>query len=232
MSNQCYQKCCHFCSLCRWTNFSRSPPWKRYSRLPVLPLCLSRTEQWGVDIVPQPDLYSGQAVYYIKKVMGLCKSTCSTFLQNFLKPSTTSECQIRLAVGRGEEVCAQTLPSPQSFKGCFHCSCPHTPLSTQLILQYIFLYRTCLISSCVIPDGTFWKFNPLSNFNITFTPYCGVKENTKFLWRLSCFFNFCSVKTIRNTSVFIMLSDDRFPVNTWHTATVGGWWNVCQTGSY
>lgn len=125
-------------------------------RLPVLPLCLSRTEQLGTDTVPQPDLYSGQAVYYIKKVMGLCKSTCPTFLPNFLKPSTTSERQIRLAVGRGEEVCAQTLQtSTRSFKGCFHRSCPPTPLSTQLRLQYIFLYHTCLISSCVIPPEHF-----------------------------------------------------------------------------
>lgn len=108
----------------------------------VLPLRLSRTEQRAADTVPQPDLYSGQAVYYIKKVMGLCKSTCPTFFQNFLKPSTIREHQIRLAVRRGEEVCAQTLPSPQSFKGCFHCSCPSTLLSTQLIFQYIFLYHT------------------------------------------------------------------------------------------
>lgn len=125
--------------------------------LPVLPLRLSRTEQRGADTVPQPDLYSGQAVYYIKKVMGLCKSTCPTFLQNFLKPSTTSERQIRLAVGRGEEVFAQTLPSPPTVSSVIQrlfFTAP-VPLSAQLILQYIFLYRTRLISSRVTPDGTF-----------------------------------------------------------------------------
>lgn len=49
-------------------------------RLPVLAFRLSRTERRGADTVPQPDLYSGQAVYYIKKALGLCKSTCPTFL--------------------------------------------------------------------------------------------------------------------------------------------------------
>lgn len=96
---------------CRWTNFSRSPSWNRYSVSPSF-LSASRTEQRAADTVPQPDLYSGQAVYYIKKVMGLCKSTCPTFLQNFLKPSTTSKRQIRLAFGRGEVVCAKILPTP------------------------------------------------------------------------------------------------------------------------
>lgn len=48
----------------------------------------------------QPDLYSGQTVHYIKKEMGICKCTFPPFLQNLLKPSTTSERQIRLAVGK------------------------------------------------------------------------------------------------------------------------------------
>lgn len=104
-SNQCYQKCCQFGSQL----FQKSTVEDCFS---VLSLRLSRTERRGADTVLQPDLYSGQDVYYIKKVMGLCKSTCPTFLQNFLKPSTTSKRQIRLAVGRGEEVCAQTLSSP------------------------------------------------------------------------------------------------------------------------
>ncbi|TNN42401.1 hypothetical protein EYF80_047414 [Liparis tanakae] len=34
----------------------------------------------GADTVLQPDLYSGQDVYYIKTGTGLCKSTCPTFL--------------------------------------------------------------------------------------------------------------------------------------------------------
>lgn len=65
--NQCYQKCC---LLCGWTNFSKCSPTNRYCCLSVLVFCLSRTEQRGADTVLQPDLYSGQAVYYIKKVLG------------------------------------------------------------------------------------------------------------------------------------------------------------------
>lgn len=65
--NQCYQKCR---PLCGWTNFSKCPPTNRYCCLSVLVFCLSRTEQRGADTVLQPDLYSGQAVYYIKKVLG------------------------------------------------------------------------------------------------------------------------------------------------------------------
>lgn len=115
--------------------------------LPILPLCLSRTEQRGADTVPQPDLYSGQAVYYIKKVMGLCKSTCPTFLQNFLKPSTTSERQIRWLLGEVKKsVHKHCRTSPQSFKGCFTCSCPSiysTDIAVHLLVLHLFDTIAC-----------------------------------------------------------------------------------------
>lgn len=97
--------------VCRWT--PAFPEIHHRADVPCLPVLAppSRTERRGADAVLQPDLYSGHAVCYIKKVLGLCKSTCPTFLPNFLKPSTTSEPKIRLAVGRGEGVCAQMLPS-------------------------------------------------------------------------------------------------------------------------
>lgn len=62
----------------------------------ILPISLffllrfSRTEQWGADTVWQPDLYSGQTVYYIKKVMGFCKCTCPTFLKKKKKKTSWS----------------------------------------------------------------------------------------------------------------------------------------------
>lgn len=89
-----------FPSLRSWTKFSSSSPRKRYSRLLFLLLRSSRTEQRGADTAPQPDLYSGQAVHYIKQETGFCKSTCPTFLPNSLKPSTTSGRQISVAVGK------------------------------------------------------------------------------------------------------------------------------------
>lgn len=129
--------------------------------LPVLAFCLWRTEQRGADNVLQPDLYSGQAVYYIKKVLGLCKSTCPTFLPklpeafHYKRASDKAGCW-----ERWRSLCTNAAVSAEHLlshsKAVFTAS---VPLSTQLIMQYISLYCTCLISSCVIPDGTFWKFN-------------------------------------------------------------------------
>lgn len=62
---------------------------------------------------------------------------------------------------RWRSLCTNTGVSIQHLlsysKAVFTAS---VPLSTQLIMQYISLYCTCLIASCVIPDGTFFgKFN-------------------------------------------------------------------------
>lgn len=103
------------------------------------PLPLSRAEGRGADTVLQPDLYSGQDVYYIKTRTGLCKSTCPTFLTHLPEAF-----QYKRAFDK-------TVGEVNIF---LHCSRPSPPRSTHLLSQHIFLCRTCLISSCLIPDGT------------------------------------------------------------------------------
>lgn len=141
--NQCYQKCCQFC---RWTNFSRSPPQNRYASSPcpcLLPL-KDRTERRGADTVPQPDLYSGQAVYYIKKALGLCKSTCPTFLPklpeafHYERASDKAGClgEVKKSVHKR---CRLRWTSTQPFKGCFHCRCPSI-YSTDNAVHFLVLH--------------------------------------------------------------------------------------------
>lgn len=137
--NRCDQKCCQFC---RWTKFSKSPPQKSLF-LPALVFRLSRMERRGADTVPQPDLYSGQAVYYIKKVLGLCKSTCFTFsFPNFPKPWAIIETPIRGEVKKS----AKPWTSPQPFSGCFPCFCPSICLTDNA--EHFF--ALCLFDMCNI----------------------------------------------------------------------------------
>lgn len=89
----------------------------------------------------QPDLYSGQALYYIKKVMGICKSTCLTFLQNFF-----------LLFWRGEKVlcsnavAAAAAVSSKIFPPVIQFLL-HPPIFLLLHLQQavFFSHRNCLI---------------------------------------------------------------------------------------
>lgn len=126
-----------------WTNqlFRKS---SREQTLCVLPLFPSQGQRGG-DTVPQPDLYSGQAVHYIKKTMGLCKAICPTCLPNHLKTSTPGEGEIRLLGEANKSVSSANRRPPPPLSLC----CRTFPYSL-----------TALIASHVIADVTPGKVKP------------------------------------------------------------------------
>lgn len=139
--NQCYQKCR---PLSGWTNFSKCPPTNRYCCLSVLVFCLSRTEQRGADTVLQPDLYSGQAVYYIKKVLG----PLEIYLPHFSSQTSGSlplQASFRYGQMLGEvkksvhKRWRLYSASTQLFKGCFRCICPSIN-STDNAVHFLILH--------------------------------------------------------------------------------------------